>query len=390
MELEWPASRPAGGPIVPFTASARDEGALHMGERRAEPNTSAEDFPDVSPELSARITRRGGSATIYDVAELAGVNPSTVSRALTKPGRISAKTESRIRAAAARLDFRFNPMARALPTGRSQTIGVVVADITNPVIFGIVRGAEQAASAASYTLVIAESQESGEAEVDTIHRLLPSVDGLVLATTRLSDERIAEIAERRPVVVLNRAVDGIPSVLPDVRKGVRELVDHLIVLGHTSIAYLSGPDTSWISRRRWDELLELTLPAGVAAVEIGPNAPTIAGGAAALPRVRAARSTAVIAFNDLMAIGLMQSAASASVRVPDDLSVAGFDDIFGSEFIMPPLTTVRSQLTTAGARAVDHLMAQIGVDGVESELDQLLDTSLVVRASTGVTPEERR
>lgn len=367
-----------------------DEGALHMSERRAEPNTSAEGFRDVSPELSARIARRGGSATIYDVAELAGVNPSTVSRALTKPGRISAKTESRIRAAAARLDFRFNPMARALPTGRSQTIGVVVADITNPVIFGIVRGAEQAASAASYTLVIAESQESGEAEVDTIHRLLPSIDGLVLATTRLSDERIAEIAERRPVVVLNRAVDGIPCVLPDVRKGVRELVDHLIALGHTSIAYLSGPDTSWISRRRWDELLELTLPAGVSAVEIGPNAPTIAGGAAALPRVRAARSTAVIAFNDLLAIGLMQSAASASVRVPDDLSVAGFDDIFGSEFIMPPLTTVRSQLTIAGARAVDHLMAQIGVDGVESELDQLLDTSLIVRASTGVTPDERR
>jgi LacI family transcriptional regulator len=361
-----------------------------MGERRAEPNTSAEGSGNVSPELPAQIARRGGSATIYDVAELAGVNPSTVSRALTKPGRISAKTESRIRAAAARLDFRFNPMARALPTGRSQTIGVVVADITNPVIFGIVRGAEQAASAASYTLVIAESQESGEAEVDTIHRLLPSVDGLVLATTRLSDERIAEIAERRPVVVLNRAVDGIPSLLPDVRKGVRELLDHLITLGHTSIAYLSGPETSWISRRRWDELLELTLPASVAAVELGPNAPTIAGGAAALPRVRAARSTAVIAFNDLLAIGLMQSAASAGVRVPDDLSVAGFDDIFGSEFIMPPLTTVRSQLTTAGARAVDHLLARIGVDGFESQLDQLLDTSLIVRASTGVATAERR
>src|SRR4051795_3646503 len=98
---------------------------------------AGESVDEVSPELEARIKRRGGAATIYDIAELAGVNPSTVSRALSKPGRISAKTEAKIRAAAERLDFQFNPMARALPTGRSHTIGLLVADITNPVIFGI-------------------------------------------------------------------------------------------------------------------------------------------------------------------------------------------------------------------------------------------------------------
>lgn len=339
-------------------------------------------FIDIPADLRAKIERRG-VATIYDVAALVGVNPSTVSRALTKPGRISEKTESRIRAAAERLDFHFNPMARALPTGRSHTIGVVVADITNPVIFGIIRGAEQAAAEAAYTLVIAESQESEAAEIETIHRLLPSVDGLILATTRLPDASILGVAARRPVVVVNRAVEGVASVLPNVRKGVTELFDHLITLGHTSIAYVAGPATSWIGQQRWTELMSRALDARVAALEIGPNPPTIDGGFAAFEKVRAARPTAVVAFNDLIAMGLMQAAAKSGIHVPEGLSVAGFDDIFGSELIVPALTTVRSQLPTAGARAVRHLLAQLRVDGAENERGQFLDTSLVVRGSTG-------
>lgn len=346
------------------------------------------DFVDIPAELSARIERRGAS-TIYDVAALAGVNPSTVSRALTKPGRISEKTEMRIRAAAERLDFQFNPMARALPTGRSHTIGVVVADITNPVIFGIIRGAEQAASEAAYTLVVAESQESEAAEIETIRRLLPSVDGLILATTRLPDAAICDIAARRPVVVLNRFVEGVASLLPDVRKGVTELFDHLVARGHESIAYVAGPTTSWISQQRWKELAARALHAGVSAMEIGPNRPTIEGGVSAFDRVSVARPTAVVAFNDLLAIGLMQAAASKGIRVPESIAVAGFDDIFGSELIVPALTTVRSQLPTAGARAVRHLLAELGVEGAQSEIDQLLDTTLVVRGSTGVCRSSR-
>jgi LacI family transcriptional regulator len=132
-----------------------------------------------------RTRRKNGAATIYDVAELAGVSPSTVSRALSKPGRISARTEARIRMAAQQLSFRINPMARALHTGRTNTLALVVADITNPVIFDIVRGAEHAASVEGYTLVIAESQESSDAEASSVQRLLPSVDGIILATSRL-------------------------------------------------------------------------------------------------------------------------------------------------------------------------------------------------------------
>ncbi|GAA1061925.1 LacI family DNA-binding transcriptional regulator [Agromyces bracchium] len=339
-----------------------------------------------SAQANGARRRPGGAATIYDVAELAGVNPSTVSRALGKPGRVSAATEARVRAAAEQLHFRMNPMARALPTGRTNTLALVVADITNPVIFGIVRGAEQAASAAGCTLVVAESQESGEAEGTVVDRLMPGVDGIVLATTRLASERITDIAGRTPVVLINRAVDGVPSVLPDVATGVRELVGHLAGLGHTSLAYLSGPTTSWVSERRWEALLDEAERLELGLVEIGPNPPTIEGGVAAYRRALASRATAVLAFNDLMAIGFMQEAARNGVVVPDALSVAGFDDIFGSELISPALTTVRAPLVLAGQLSVQRLLRRIEGDETDAAGEQLLGTELVVRGSTAPPP----
>lgn len=337
---------------------------------------------ELPPELAARVKRRGGGATIYDIADLAGVNPSTVSRALSKPGRISAKLEAKIREAAERLDFQFNPMARALPTGRSHTIGLLVADITNPVIFGIIRGAERAAATAGYTLVIAESQESGEAEEQAISRLLPSVDGLVLATTRLADEKIVELVARKAIVLINRSVEHVAGVLPDVEAGVTQLLEHLAELDHRLIVYLSGPETSWISRRRWETMLDAAERLGLAVVEIGPNVPTVSSGKDALRRVMAARPSAVVAFNDLMAIGFMQAAAASGIVVPSEVSVAGFDDIFGSEFIVPPLTTVHAPLEEAGARAVSLLLAQLGESG-DTGSAALLETRLIVRGSTG-------
>lgn len=326
---------------------------------------------------------RKGPATIYDIAQLAGVNPSTVSRALGKPGRVSAKTEAKIRAAAAELNFRINPMARALPTGRTNTLALVVADITNPMVFGMVRGAEHAATEAGFTLVIAESQESGEAESNVIERILPSVDGVVLATTRLAPEPIAELGARKPIVLINHEVTGVASVVSDVEVGVRQLVEHLVGLGHRSIAFVSGPATSWISGRRWEALLALADEFDLAVVEIGPNPPTIDGGRAAWRRVDASRATAVVAFNDLMAIGLLQEAAAHDVAVPAALSVTGFDDIFGSDLITPPLTTVRAQLELAGQLAVRRLLAEVQGDASQPAAAEPLATELVIRGSTG-------
>jgi len=326
--------------------------------------------------------RRKIDATIYDIASLAGVSPSTVSRALNQPGRISAATEAKVRAAAQELDYRANPIARALPTGRTHTIALVVADITNPVVFGIVRGAERAAAKAGYTLVISESQESGEVEAATIERIAPAVDGIVLATTRLSDADIAKLAHRDKLVMINRQAQGVTSVEPLVRPGVAELIAHLADLGHEGLAFVAGPAGSWTSARRWDALFAETSARGVSVFEIGPNAPTIVGGRAALGRVLASRATAVVAFNDLMAIGLIQEAREQGVGVPAALSVAGFDDIFGAEFMVPALTTVRVDLAAAGERAVNALLADIGVD-IDDSAAVELTSSLVVRGSTG-------
>lgn len=345
---------------------------------------SSEPAPAAPPRRRARGGR--GAPTIYDIAELAGVNPSTVSRALSQPGRINVKTEQRIHAAAKELKYHVNPIARALPTGRTNTLALLVADITNPVLFGIVRGAERAAAAAGYTLVVAESQESGDLEATAARRVLPSVDGLLLATTRLDDTQIQELASRKPVVVLNREVDEVDGVVPDVGAGVDETVAHLHDLGHRSIVYVSGPSTSWMSRRRWDALSESVVSRGMSLTEIGPNRPTLDAGVAAFARVRLSGATAVVAFNDLMAIGLLREATRNGVVLPDELSIVGFDDIFGSDFTTPPLTTVRSPLEDAGEQAVRMLLSAVGAPGAAGAgvPQRALRTELVVRGSTAV------
>ena len=168
-------------------------------------------------------TRAGKVApTIYDIAELAGVNPSTVSRALSKPGRVSAKTQQKIMDAAEELNYQVNIFARALPTGSTQTVGLIVSDITNPAFFDIIRGAETAAAARDYTLMLAESTESAEHENSRRPGACwPPLTRLILASPRLSDEEIQALAAKKPVVVVNRKVDGVASVVADlgVRRG---------------------------------------------------------------------------------------------------------------------------------------------------------------------------
>lgn len=319
--------------------------------------------------------------TIYDVAREAGVNASTVSRALNKPGRVNAKTEQRIREAAAALNFRINPMARALPTGLTNTVGLVMSDITNPVYFGLVRGAGRAAADKGYTLVLAESQESPELEAQTAQRLLASVDGLVLVGTRLVEGDIHAFAEIKPVLLVNRIVPGIPSVVPGVLPGIRDALDQLKNLGHSSIAYLSGPNNSWINTIRCDTISREALRRGMSVVEIGPGLlPTLEGGHSGLHRVRASGVTAVIAYNDLMAIGLLTACQEANVSVPGELSIVGFDDIFGSAFTSPPLTTIRTPVDLAGEDAVRRIIDF--VRGHEEQVSVELATQLVSRGST--------
>lgn len=342
-----------------------------------------DDHAENASSARPRGSRSKSAPTIYDVARLAEVNPSTVSRALSQPGRINIKTEQRVLAAAKELNYRLNPMARALPTGRTNTIGLLLADITNPMFFNAVRGAERAAARRGYILVLVESQESGDREAEAAQRVLPSVDALVLVTSRLSEEGVRALGERKPVVVLNRRVAGVDSIVPDLQGGIEQALDHLADLGHSSIAFMSGPATSWMSGARWEALFSSATARGLSIVEIPTTSPTLEGGAVALPRVRAAGVTAVVAYNDLMAIGLLRAATAEGMAVPEDLSIIGFDDIFGSDFTSPPLTTVRMPLDVVGELAVERALALIDRTATESTPEPELTTELVVRGSTG-------
>ena len=318
--------------------------------------------------------------TIYDVARHTGVSPSTVSRALNKPGRINKVTEKRIRDAAADLGYRLNPMARALHTGRTDTLALVVTDITNPVYFELIRGAERVAASKDSTLILAESQESPALERASVEKLQPAVDGVVLVGSRMSDEDIRDLADIKPLVLVNRAVDGILSVVPDITPGMDELLDHLDALGHHSIGYLSGPTTSWINTLRWSALFDRAVQRGMSIVELGPSHPTREGGAEMLARVRAAAVTAVVAYNDLMAMGLLRACQNAGIPVPQMLSIVGFDDIFGADLTSPTLTTVRSPMRELGERAVHILLTD--VHGSPTHHEPTLVTHLVVRESS--------
>ncbi|WP_461172745.1 LacI family transcriptional regulator [Arthrobacter sp. Z1-9] len=326
---------------------------------------------------------RKASATIYDIARVTGVSPSTVSRVMSNSGKVKEATEQRVRLAAQDLGYRLNPLARALSTDRTGTIGLVVSDITDAVYVALVRGAQRAATAEGYTVILTESPGSSRLELETANRIQPAVDGIVLVTSTMTDEDVRTLAQGKPLIIVNRAVEGVPSIVPDDSTGIKELLDHLQELGHQSIAYLSGPATSWINRSRWDTLFEQSVARGMSIVEIGPGEPTREGGAKLLPRVLAARATAVVAHNDIMAIGLLMAAQSSDLHPPAEFSIVGFDDTFGA-LTSPPLTTIQSPLKEIGETAVRVLLSGTTVAEAQKDID--LSTHLVIRESTAPPP----
>lgn len=329
--------------------------------------------------------------TIYDVAKAAGVAPSTVSRAFARPGRVNAETAEHIRRVAARLGYRTNPLARALPTGQTRMIALVIADVTNPFHFGIIRGAEAAASAAGYTMILADAQESDRREREFLERALPTVEGVVLASPRMSDSAIRMTAKQCPTIVLNRAVPDVPSVVTDIPRGMRRAVEHLGELGHDSITYAAGPEASWTDGMRWRSLLEASLELDLKVRRIGPFPPTVSGGVKAAEEFRGQPhpTRALIAYNDLLGIGVLRGLQAQGVRIPRDVSVVGFDDIFAADLVTPGLTTVAAPLRSLGTTAVRNLLAVI--NGARSRVGEpiTVPTRLVIRSSTGQRSRKR-
>ncbi len=337
---------------------------------------------DLEPADEPGPQRTAAVPTIHDVAKEAGVAASTVSRALNNPQRVNERTREHVRAVADRLGYRPNPLARALPSGRTTTVGLLVPDITNPFFFDLIRGAERQARAAGYTTVLADTEESHEVEIRHIERLGRAVDGFVLASSRLSNEQLGELSRDHVLTLVNRQVPGVPSALVDNAVSTRNVVDHLDSLGHRSIAFLAGPRPSWSSTQRWEALCAAAEPLGIEIQQLGPFPPIMEGGAAAADAAIGRGVTAVVAFNALLAIGALRRFAERGMRVPDDISVVGYDDIFGADFCSPPLTTVAGPIQDIGRAAVDLLLSRLG-EREDPARTVALPSYLRIRGSTG-------
>ena len=183
------------------------------------------------------------------------------------------------------------------------------------------------------------------------------------------------------MVLHNREVAGLPSVVADFADGARQVVAHLAGLGHRTVAYLSGPRDAWSETRRWAGFSTAAADADVTAVRLGPFPPTLDGGPAAADAGLVSGATALVAFNDLLAIGVLRHLERRGVTVPSTVSVTGFDDVFGADFCHPPLTTVTAPVEEAGRLLVDLLLA--GDDGAADARQVVLPVRLHVRDSTG-------
>ncbi|WP_300082113.1 LacI family DNA-binding transcriptional regulator [Propioniciclava sp.] len=325
----------------------------------------------------------GSDATIYDVARVAGVSPSTVSRAFSRPGRVSAKTADHIRKVAEELGYRAREVGRTTAKSTTKIIGLAVADITNPFNFRVIRGCQAAAAEAGFVVTLIDAQESEAMEREMLRRSMPLLDGLVIAGSRLSDTELRTVAKTLPVVVLTRRVAGLHCIVPDMAHGARKAAEHLVGLGHRSITYLAGPEASWGDGIRWRGVRDSAGQLGFTEHRVGPFAPTLQGGRGAAEVIAARRAKAVICFNDLMAIGLMKGLAERGIRVPEQVSIVGFDNIFASALVAPGLTSVAAPLTMLGDAAVRVIVARLNGTKPPENLPVTVPVRLMVRGSTG-------
>lgn len=326
--------------------------------------------------------------TLRDVAELSGVAVSTASRALTKPGRVNEETASRVLEAARTLGYAPSAPARALISGRTGMVALVVPDITNPFYFGILRGTQARLREGGYVHVLADTEESAEAEELALRTLRGSVDGVILAASRLSDERLTAWARELHLVTINRSapLPTSPSVIIDTPGGAVQALEHLASLGHRRVAYAGGPPTSWSDARRRAAIAPVAERWGIEVIRLGPYMPRREAGAAAADAALQSGATGILAFNDLLAFGVLERLAARGVDVPGRMSVVGCDDVFGADLVRPTLTTVAAPLERAGRHAADLLLAVLDPLHQAQPAPLELATHLVVRGSTGRAP----
>jgi LacI family transcriptional regulator len=333
-----------------------------------------------------------GAVTLRDVARMAGVHPGTASRALNADtrGLVNRDTAQRVLSAAEELGYLPNPIARGLKTSRSYTVGVLIPDLTNPLFPPIVRGIEDRLEDSGYTPLIANTDNDPEREkLDVATMRARQVDGLITATARRDHQVLAEAAEHGlPLVLVNRRLedDSLPAAAVDDERGARLAVEHLVGLGHKRIAHLAGPKHLSTGSLRHAGFVAAMRELGVepdpALILFGERF-TIEEGARICRELlsRGRAPTAIVAGNDLMALGCCDALREAGLDCPADVSLIGFNDMPFADRFSPPLTTIHIPHYDVGVAAAELLLEQLEDEDVPPRR-RILDPSLVVRGST--------
>jgi LacI family transcriptional regulator len=320
------------------------------------------------------------------IAKQLGVSRSTVSRALTRPHLLRPETVERVLAAAENLSYVPNQVARALSTGHSGIIALIVPDIANPFFPPLIRAAQAGADQQDFCVLLGDSAEKPDQETRLITRFTPQVDGFVLASSRLPDPALIGYAERKPLVLINRDIPRVPRVLMDSRTGIMQAAAHLAELDHENIAYVGGPVGSWSDHQRRQAISAARAEHGLTVTMLHARPATYAGGARTVDGLLASGATAAIAFDDVVAHGILAGLAERGVQVPGDFSVVGCDDVLAAT-TYPPLTTVSLRCADAGDIAVSVLLQLLGGRKLD-DVRYSLDSRLVVRATTGPVNHE--
>ena len=319
------------------------------------------------------------------MAEAAEASISTVSRSFHMPELVRPQTRDRVLAVASRLGYTPNRAARGLITGRTGNLGLLVPDIANPFFPALVKAAQARARARDYSVFLADTEEDPDAELQLIRAMSKQVDGVIACSSRMSEAKLREAAALTSLVLVNRRSPGVPAVWMDMNGGMRQAIEHLYALGHRRCVYLAGPRPSWSNRQRQKALLASTRELGMGTTILGPYEPGYEAGLRAADQALAEAPTAILAYNDLIALGVLARLTDRGITVPDQVSVTGFDDIHMARIASPPLTTVSAPTAVVGQAAVDLLLGP--PDGRRA---REIKTELRVRSSTGPPPEAGR
>jgi len=324
--------------------------------------------------------------TLAMVAEAAGVSPSTVSRILTGHARVSDDKRKAVEDTIARLQYEPNVLARGLAQGRTLSVGVLTQDINSPFYGEALRGIEDALVGTGIVPLFVSGHWNPQDESERMtHLLARRVDGIVVLTGRLTDSDLLGFAQRVPIVVTGRILKGpnLVSMRVDDFKGAHRATRHLIELGHRRIAHIAGPQDHVDSVERLRGYRKALEEAGLA---FDPALVAYAdfhepGGVLAIQQLLEARQsfTAVFASNDQTAFGARLALYQRNIRVPDDVSLVGFDDLPGSRYVIPPLTTIHQPVYELGQLAARALLKLI--EGGRGRVS-LPEPQLVVREST--------